>query len=82
MDHLERLKEGNSVAWKYPDIESTQILFNDWVIPVTVVGDWNITKNARHMKFELKNIKDIEKEFSIFVNKYGFKLPFSTIYLT
>ena len=37
MDHLERLKEGNSVAWKYPDIESTQILFNDWVIPVTVV---------------------------------------------
>ena len=71
MDHLERLKEGNSVAWKYPDIESTQILFNDWVIPVTVVGDWNITKNARHMKFELRNIKDIEKEFSIFVNKYA-----------
>ena len=71
MDHLERLKEGNSIAWKYPDIESTQIRFNDQVIPVTVVGDWNITKNARHMKFELKNIKDIEKEFSIFVNKYA-----------
>ena len=35
-----------------------------------VAGDWNVTQNARHMKFELKNTTQIEKEFNIFVKKY------------
>ena len=29
VDHLERLGEGNSTAWKCPDIEDTQIIFSD-----------------------------------------------------
>ena len=37
VDHLERLKEGNSAAFKYPDIEDTQIIFIDQIIPVKIV---------------------------------------------
>ena len=37
VDHLERLKEGNSAAFKYPDIEDTQIIFVDQIIPVKIV---------------------------------------------
>ena len=52
-----------------PDIENIQRIFNDQIIPVKVVWDWNVKQNAQYMKFELKNIRDIEKEFSIFVSK-------------
>ena len=40
VDHLERLNEGNSTAWKYPDIEDTKI------IPVKVVRDCNVKQNT------------------------------------
>ena len=56
-DHLEKLKEGNSTAWKYSDIEDS--IFNGQIIPVKVVWDWNVKQNTQHMKSELKNIKNI-----------------------
>ena len=56
MDHLERLKKGNSPAWKYSDIEDS--IFNGQIIPVKVLQDWNAKQNTQHMKFELKNIKN------------------------
>ena len=56
-DHFEKLKEGNSTAWKYSDIEDS--IFNGQIIPVKVVWDWNVKQNTQHMKFELKNIKNI-----------------------
>ena len=56
VDHLERLKKGNSPAWKYSDIEDS--IFNGQIIPVKVLQDWNAKQNTQHMKFELKNIKN------------------------
>ena len=61
VDHLERLKEGNSTAWKYHATEDNQIVFNDQIIPVKVVVDWNVTQNARHMKFQLKTLKALKR---------------------
>ena len=48
VDHLERVKEGNNTPWKYPDIEDTQIIFNDQIIPVKAALDRIVKQNARH----------------------------------
>ena len=44
--HLERLKEGNSAAFKYPDIEDTQIIFIDQIIPVKVVWQFQTKRKT------------------------------------
>ena len=69
VDHLERLKEGNSTSRKYPDIEDTQIIYNDQVSLVKLVWDWNVKQNAGHIKSELKNIRDTAKKFAAFLKK-------------
>ena len=44
VDHLERVKEGSSLAWKYPNNDDTSTIYSDQIIPVKVVGDWNVTQ--------------------------------------
>ena len=46
VDHLERLKERNSAAFKYPDIEGTQTIFIDQIIPVKVVWQFQTKRKT------------------------------------
>ena len=50
--HLERLKEGNSAAFKYPDIEDTQIIFIDQIIPVKVVWQFQTKRKTYEIWFK------------------------------
>ena len=44
------MKEENSLSWKYPDIDDTKTIFDDQIVQVKAVGEWNVKQNVRDMK--------------------------------
>ena len=69
VDHLERESDGNDYMWKYPLADGVHKVEKDQIIPVKVLGDWNVMRNTRHMRFFVKNAADTAKKFCSFL--YG-----------
>ena len=69
VDHLERESDGNDYMWKYPLADGVHKVEKDQIIPVKVLGDWNVMRNIRHMRFFVKNAADTAKKFCSFL--YG-----------
>ena len=65
-DHLERVKGNNSVS-KYVDIDDTETIYDDHVIPLKVVRDWNTILNAWHMKYNLKILLTLKDNLVYFL---------------
>ena len=63
VDHIEREREGNYYMWKYPLADDVHKVKTDQIVPVKVLGDWNMMRNTCHMRSCVKNAAHIEKKF-------------------
>ena len=63
VDHLERESDENDYMWKYPLADDAHKVETDQIVPVKMVGGWNVTRNTRHMRFCVKNTADIAQKF-------------------
>ena len=68
VDHLEREGDGNDYTWKYPLADNVHKVETNQIIPVKVLGDWNVMRNAYHMRFCVRNAADIAKKFYSFLD--------------
>lgn len=69
VDHLERVRSGNNSGWRYPSADDTNTVDHDQIIPIKIIGDWNITQNTRQMVFSIKNYAEIQRKFDDIVKK-------------
>ena len=63
--HLERTDAFNDKYWRYPKHKDIQTVHVDTLLPSLIIGEWDITSNARQMKFVLHNIKEMQAQFSL-----------------
>ena len=65
--HLERENDRNNYRRKYPVADDVYKVKTDQIVSVKVLRDLNVTRNACHMRFWVKNVADIIKKFHSFL---------------
>ena len=60
--HLTCKGRGNYEKWVRPDADDAQVVHIVQVLPVQVIGEWDLSK--RHSIYYVENVKNIENAFN------------------
>ena len=62
IEHLERVRRGCNLKWRYPTTEDIQVVEGDQLLDCEINGDWDVLAD-RNMCFTLQNHKFIDEKF-------------------
>ena len=62
IEHLERVRQGCNLKWRYPTTEDIQVVEGDQLLDCEINGDWDVLPD-KNMCFTLQNHKFIDEKF-------------------
>ena len=59
VDHLERSTKSSHSKWKYPSREDVQVIEDEQIVEIDVIGEWDFSADSRKRLFTLNNAQSI-----------------------